>query len=107
MQAFITLIPTRRNDGSVVSRTERDAILQGLWERFGGVTREGLVEGHWIDPGDGEHYRDRCWKVVVAFSAERLEEAKNAVLEIGRQLGQKSMYFEVRENIDVLNVPKT
>lgn len=91
---FITLIPTRRNDGSPVGKAEQDAILRSLWERFGGATIEGIVKGHWID--DGQHYEDECLKVLVETEASRLPEAEEAVLEIGRQLGQLSMYFEVK-----------
>jgi len=107
MKAFITLVPTVRSDGVAVTRTERDDILEGLWKRFGGVTLEGVVEGHWIDPADGKHYGDRCWKILVAFEGERIQEAREAVLEIGRRLGQKAMYFEVREGIEILDVPES
>jgi len=93
---FITLIPTRRNDGSPVGKAERDAILRDLWTRFGGATIEGVVEGHWIDASDGRHYQDECLKVLVACDAERLAEAEKTVREIGRRLDQVAMYFEVK-----------
>jgi hypothetical protein len=35
-------------------------------------------------------------KVTVACDRARLHEAEEAVCEIGRRLGQKAMYFEVR-----------
>jgi hypothetical protein len=102
VKAFITLVPTRRNDGSEVPRGEQDAILQALRERFGGLTIEGIVEGHWIDPADGRLYVDQSLKIVVAFEAERLTEARQAVRDIGKQLGQIAMYFEVRDGIEFL-----
>lgn len=91
---FTVLIPTRRNDGSEVSDAEMQAILGGLWQRFGGATIDGIVEGHWTD--GGEHYQDRSLKVSIACESDRLHEAEEVVLAIGRQLGQLAMYFEVR-----------
>jgi hypothetical protein len=96
MMTFTTIIPRQRNDGSAVSRKELNAILRQLRERFGGVTIDGEVEGHWVDPSDGKHYRERSLKITVACDRERLHEAEDVVREIGRQLGQKAMYFEVR-----------
>jgi len=104
---FITLIPTRRNDGSAVSEAEQNAILTDLWNRFGGVTKEGLVEGHWIDTSDGKHYQDQSIKILVACESSRLREAEETVIEIGRQLDQRAMYFEVRyfDGVRFLDVP--
>ncbi len=93
---FVTLIPVRRNDGSPVSAAEQDEILQGLWQLFGGITIEGQVTGHWIDDADGRHYQDDSLKVSVLCDTSRLADAENAVREIGRRLGQKAMWFEVR-----------
>jgi hypothetical protein len=47
MMTFTTIIPKARNDGSVVSRKEMNAILAGLRVQFGGVT----VEGEVVDAG--------------------------------------------------------
>lgn len=96
MMTFTTIIPKHRNDGSPVSRKEMNAILAGLRARFGGVTVDGEIEGQWVDQTDGKVYRDRSLKVTVACDRERLHEAEEAVREIGRQLEQKAMYFEVR-----------
>src|SRR5205085_966588 len=88
--------PKRRNDGSSVSRKEMTAILVALRVQFGGLTVEGEVEGQWLDETDGKVYCDRSVKVTVACDRSRLPEAEEAVREIGRRLGQKAMYFEVR-----------
>jgi hypothetical protein len=95
MMTFTTLLPKRRNDGSAVSRTERNGILASLRSQFGGVSAEGEIEGQWVDD-DGTVHRDRSLKVTVACDRERLHEAEEAVKKIGRQLGQKAMYFEIR-----------
>jgi hypothetical protein len=93
---FTTLIPTRFNDGSSVPPATLEDVKRGLWVKFGGVTIEGLVQGHWIDTADGRHYQDESIKVTVACDAERLAEAEAEVRDIGRRLKQIAMYFEVR-----------
>jgi hypothetical protein len=96
MMTFTTIVPKRRNDGSLVSRKEMNTILTELRVRFGGVTIDGEVEGQWVDESDGTLYRDRSLKITVACDRERLHEAEEAVRAIGRRLEQKAMYFEVR-----------
>ena len=94
---FITLIPTKRNDGSAVSSQEMLEILESLWSRFGGLQSEGPINGHWIDSQDGRHFRDECLRVTVACDNERLQEAQDAVVEIGKRLNQRAMYFDIQD----------
>ncbi len=63
------------------------------------------MDGHWVDE-EGKHYHDRGIKVTVACPRERLEEAKEVVRAIGKQLGQKAMYFEVRyyDGVQILKI---
>lgn len=93
---FTTIIPVNRNDGSPVAQSELDEILLALATQFGGVTNEGRTLGHWIDPTDGRHYRDEGLMVSVVCDNARLAEAE-AVVRRGVQLGQKAIYFEVRD----------
>ena len=53
--------------------------------------------GHWIDPEDGKHHEDEVLTVEVACesTSENLRAAEAIVLQIGRRLKQKAMYFEV------------
>ena len=106
MMTFTTLIPWRRNDGSVVSRKEMSAILDELRRQFGGVSAEGTVAGQWQDPVDGTVYRERSLKATVACDRSLLTEAENAVRAIGRTLGQKAMYFELRycDGVSILRI---
>ena len=71
-----------------------------------GLTDEGEVNGYWIDDNDGKRYHDRGIRVSIACDRERLEEAKQAVLAIGKQLGRKAMFFEVRyyDGVQILKV---
>ena len=97
-RTIVTLIPTHRNDDSEVGKDEIDAILETLYIQFGGVTVEGVVEGHWLDPDNGQHYGDTCWKVKIAIEESRMDEAIEAIKLIGRQLDQLAMYFEIQNN---------
>lgn len=94
---FTTIIPIYRNDGSPAAQSELDEILFALATQFGGVTNEGRTLGHWIDPADGRHYRDEGLMISVVCDNARLAEAEAAIRRIGAQLGQKAIYFEVRD----------
>ncbi|HJT36375.1 MAG TPA: hypothetical protein VJ783_30410 [Pirellulales bacterium] len=94
---FTTIIPIRRNKGPKVGAAELQAIYDMLTAKFGGMTQEGQTQGQWIDLKDGKIYRDHGRKVTVVCDNERLVEAESIVRKIGRQLGQKAMYFEVRD----------
>lgn len=92
---FITRIPTHLNDGSPVTKTAMDAVLKRVWTTFGGYTLEGPAEGAWVDDS-GKLYSETSYRLEVFCDRERLHEAKALVIEIGRELGQLAMYFEVR-----------
>jgi hypothetical protein len=94
---FTTIIPVLRNDGTPVDDEELDEILLSLAVQFGGATNEGCTLGHWIDPADGQHYRDEGLMISVVCDNARLSKAESAVRQIGDRLGQKAMYFEVRD----------
>lgn len=96
MQAFTTLIPLARNDGSPVTLGELDEILLEVWESLGGLSVEGTVEGYWLDQKDERLYRDVCLKLTAVCPKGQLGEAEALIRRIGRRLGQKAMYFEVR-----------
>ena len=91
---FTTLLPLADNKGT--SHADKiDAIVQSLAIQFGGCSREGVVEGHSID--SGVQYRDQSLRVTVVCENSRLDEARDRIIEIGRELGQRAMYFEVRD----------
>lgn len=97
MVKAITLIPTHRNDGSPVSEAEFDGIVQRILEKFGGVTIAGRTLGHWTDPKSGQNFKDTCWQVFSCVEDSKVEEFKDLVVQIGRQLGQLAMYFEAQK----------
>ncbi len=104
---FTTLIPTRYNDGTRVPKKRLRAICDRLVRQFGGCTNEGLAQGQWIDPAEGVLYRDETERVSVVCDRTMLDEARAAVIEIGVEIGQRAMYFEVRDydGVQILEVP--
>lgn len=50
-----------------------------------------------MDPDDQKVHRDTCWRVCVVCDNELYNDAKQAIVELGKELGQRSMYFEVRD----------
>lgn len=104
---FTTLIPTRFNDGQEVPEERLQRIIDELAVRFGGCSVEGITKGQWIDPADRIHYRDESMRVSVVCDRTQLDEARDAVIRIGQELGQRAMYFEVRDydGVQILETP--
>lgn len=93
---WITLIPTSRNDGSLVDQAELNEIIKTVYVKFGGASVERITEGHWIDETDNQHYQDYSLKLTVVCDSDRLPDAEQMVRQIGKQLDQKAMFFEVQ-----------
>ena len=83
---FTVLIPTSDNNGRRFRRSKLRAICDRFGFVFGGCSVEGPIQGMWTE-ADGTLYRDELLKVTVVTSAERLDEARRLVIEIGRDLG--------------------
>src|SRR5690606_34592258 len=90
-----TMLPLRRNDGSEVGTDEMEGIIDRLTRAFGGITLEGPVRGRWI--GKERAYDEQNLKAVIAMEDGQVPMAEAIVREIGRQLGQEVMYFEVSD----------
>jgi hypothetical protein len=99
----VTRIPTRRNDGSKVTRRERRAFLTLVRDTFGGYTLEGPFEGAWI-ADDGQVYEETSYRLEVLVPAERVREARELFTRLGRQLGQRAIYFEVRDAGEIIDL---
>ncbi|MFO0970393.1 MAG: hypothetical protein U0793_33000 [Gemmataceae bacterium] len=105
---FTTLIPTRLNDGKKVPRTQFRRILDELARQFRGYTDEGMTKGHWIDPKDSRGYNDQARRISVVCDNRLLWDAQQAIVRIGTELGQRAMYFEVRDydGVQILEIPQ-
>ncbi len=104
---FTTLLPMRFNDGREVPAEQVSRILDELALQFGGCSDEGITKGQWLDPKDRTLYRDESRRVSVSCDNRLLFEAQQAVVKIGRELGQRAMYFKVRDydGVQILEVP--
>jgi len=103
---FITRIPTHYNDGTPVPPAVWRAITAEVNVLFSGWTLEEAAEGAWTDE-DGKVYSERSRRLEVACQRGDYPAARELVLTIGRRLGQKAMYFEVRyfDGVEIITVP--
>ena len=99
----ITRIPTHRNDGSKIGTRERRAILTLVRDTFGGYTLEGPFQDAWM-ADDGQTYEETSYRLEVVLATERLSEARALFSRIGKQLGQRAIYFEVREGGEIIDL---
>jgi hypothetical protein len=96
-----TRIPTHRNDGSRVSKRELKAILKRVRLAFNGFSLESPSLGAWIAE-DGEVYEEDSQKLEVVVSPERVNEARKLFISIGKEFGQRAIFFEVREGGEII-----
>jgi hypothetical protein len=100
---IVTRIPTHRNDGSKISRRERRALLTLVRDTFGGYSLEGPFQGAWV-ADDGRTYEETSYRLEVLVAPERLREARELFTRLGKQLGQRAIYFEVREGGEIIDL---
>ncbi len=99
----VTRIPTHRNDGSKVSARERRGLLNLVRDTFGGYSLEGPFAGAWV-ADDGEVYEETSYRLEVLIPSRRLKAARALFMRIGKQLGQRAIYFEVREGGEIIDL---
>ena len=99
----ITRIPTHRNDGSKVGRRELRSILNRICDAFGGYTLEGPFQGAWI-ADDGKRYEETSYRLEVIVPAKEVKAARELFMNIGTRLGQRAIYFEVRDGGEVIDL---
>ena len=104
---FTTLVPTNDNNGFPFRLSFLRRLVDALWKPFAGMTDEGLVSGHWVDD-DGTEFQDTCVKFSIECEGSRLTEAIRRVKRIGRELGQRAIYFEVSgyDGVQILRIEK-
>jgi hypothetical protein len=99
-------LPLTYNDGQPVTEDRRDEVLERLFVEFGGYTIEGVEEGAYRREDTGQKQVEKLLKVCVAVQRESgVERLREMVSEIGGELDQESMYFEVSTRSDVQMVP--
>ena len=99
----VTRLPTHRNNGTRITPRERRAILTLVRDKFGGYTLEGPFQGAWV-ADDGHVYEETSYRLEVLVAAERVSEARELFARIGRRLGQRAIYFEIREGGEIIGL---
>jgi hypothetical protein len=99
----ITRIPTHRNDGSKVGRRELRGILNRVCDAFGGYSLEGPFHGAWV-ADDGKRYEETSYRLEVVVAPGDVKAARELFLSIGLQLGQRAIYFEVRDGGEIIDL---
>ena len=72
-------------------------------DTFGGYTLEGPFQGAWV-ADDGRAYEETSYRLEVLVSPDRLNEVRELFTRIGRRLGQRAMYLEVREGGEIIDL---
>jgi hypothetical protein len=72
-------------------------------DAFGGYSLEGPFQGSWV-ADDGRVYEESSYRLEVLVPAKRVSEARDLFIRIGKQLGQRAIYFEVRESGEIIDL---
>jgi hypothetical protein len=99
----VTRIPKHRNDGSEISEAELTRILNRVVDKFNGYSWEGPCRGAWVS-ADGTVYREESYRLEVVVAPEQVKQARAHFARIGKQLGQKAIYIEVREGGEIVDL---
>src|SRR4051812_28839123 len=99
----ITRIPTHRNDESKIGRRELRAILTRVRDTLGGYSLEGPFQGAWT-ADDDRLYEETSYRLEVVVDPERVSEARELFMSIGSRLGQRAIFFEVREGGEIIDL---
>lgn len=82
------LLPVNYNDGSPVEPEIFIEIKMALDRQFGGFRIVAPSEGSWHGQVEATH------EIEVSVEPEEVPALRRLVIEIGRRLGQKAMYFD-------------
>ncbi len=89
-------LPTTGNAQKPFTETDWHNALHLLVVEFGGVTLGSPAEGYWQD-AQGRLQREPIRPVIVSFQREKLSRFREVVQEVGRQLGQETIYTRFEE----------
>jgi hypothetical protein len=72
-------------------------------DQFRGYSLEGPFQGTWV-ADDGQTYEETSYRLEVLVPDDRLSEARALFIQIGRQLGQRAIYFEIRNEGEIIDL---
>ncbi len=99
----VTRIPTHHNDGTKFSLRELRALLSRVRAVFGGYSLEGPFEGSWVG-GNGDVYDEKSYKLEIVVTRAEVKIARRLCIDIGKRLGQRAIYLEVREGGEIIDI---
>jgi hypothetical protein len=99
-------LPVNDNEGKPYPPEQWDQAVGVLVRRFQGATVGPTRRGFWL--GSGQRIQSEPVRlVVVGFDHRRLDDFRTAIREVGRRLGQDSIYVRLEEpRIELITVPK-
>jgi hypothetical protein len=100
------LIPKNYNDGQRIPNKAYRFFENKLIQIAGGFSNDGATIGSWMDDNN-EIYKDRSLRYIITVRTNKqIKEVKQAVIEIGKELGQKAMYIEIIRDaeIEIINI---
>ncbi len=93
------LIPVADNNGKPFPAETFIKIKLALEKQFGAYKIHGPTEGSWQGQMELTH------EIEIAVPARRVAEVRATVRAIGKELGQKSMYFDVSPpSVEIIDV---
>ncbi len=93
LSKFILFVPLRYNDGREVPKEVVLDFEEKLYLLGGGFTERGTVRGAYR-MADGKKQIDHSLEYWIWLNEEYVPDLRQAVAELGAELGQESMYFE-------------
>lgn len=90
---YVVLVPLCMNDGTEVDRLTIIGFEKQLLDNFGGFTNVGTVEGAY-EMSDGTLSFARTIQYWVCAEESEYGSLRSLVADLGRKLGQESMYLE-------------
>jgi hypothetical protein len=99
-------LPLNDNQGAAFTDDELQAAIKPLVRQFGGATLGGKRRGFWL-ADDRRVQSEPIQLLTVSFPRGRLSAFRQAVAEVGRRLGQQSMYVRFEEpRVELVAVPR-
>ena len=101
MLKYSVIVPVHDNDGrefhpSIIQEFEFEIMVI-----TGGLTREAVTEGKWMNPKDRKIYIDKGIKYVIAVKEEKLPKLQQIIKIYMKRLGQISYYYEIDRHTEV------
>jgi hypothetical protein len=72
-------------------------------EAFGAYSLEGPFPGAWT-ASDGRVYKEASYKLEVVIGRGKVKAARRHFIGIGKQLGQRAIYFDIREGGEIIDL---